>query len=114
MKAEHYYVRIPVALIRRRDISKTAVLLYAVLADRADRFGIVLGVYIEELAADLGGVDEKTVRRCERQLCDAGFIRITPTGRASIIELSGAEPFPASDFSAIRAYRAARRKEGSA
>ena len=92
-----YWIRLPLFVLRDTRLTKTAVLVLAALIDQADERGAVKNCTITRLAK-VCGVSEKTVRRSEAALCDAGYIRITErTGRASLIWVA----LTAGDYSAI-------------
>ena len=101
-KSKQYFVRVPLTLLYDDRITKSALLLYAVLMDTADQYGMQI-VDIDTLAARCR-CSGKTVRRAEAQLCAAGYISVYRTGRASLIQLTDTELIRSS--SGIQAYRA--------
>ena len=87
MKKDDYFVRIPISILRNEDLTRSSILLYAVLLDAADRYGLQF-ISIDELARRCK-ISPATVRRSERQLVDAGLITVTRTGRESLIGIVG-------------------------
>lgn len=80
------FVRIPISVLLDERVSRSALVVYAVLIDAADKYGVLQGCTIASIA-QRAGISEKTVRRSEAQLVDAGYIAVTRTGRASIIQV---------------------------
>lgn len=109
MESKEYFVRVPVSILMDDRLTRSSVLLYAVMIDVADGNGIILDYTIERLA-DTTGLSPATVRRSERQLVDANLISITRTGRASMIMVNRAEKL-LRQVSGTEAYKAARWKE---
>ena len=80
------FVRIPISVLLDERVSRSALIVYAVLIDAADKYGVRQGCTIAE-SAQRAGIAEKTVRRSEAQLVAAGYISVHRTGRASCIEV---------------------------
>ena len=104
MESTEYYVRVPVSVLMDKRLSRSSVLLYAVLIDYADRWGVVSAT-IEQLAVRCK-LSERTVRRSEAQLVAAGMLEISRTGRASMLRLTN-EGIRIQSYSAIDQYRKA-------
>ena len=110
MKEEEYFVRVPISLLRDNTLSRSALIVYAILLDKAKDFGSFGGceLTIGEIAK-WSGLSEHTVRRSERQLVDAGYLEIERTGRASVLVIKK-YGIHIQSYSAINAYR--KVKEG--
>ena len=108
MKKDDYFVRVPVSVLMNSDLTRSSVLLYAILIDGADQNGLQY-VTVEQLA-DRCGISPATVRRSERQLVEAELITVQRTGRGSLIGVVGASSM-LRQVSGVAAYRAAKRKE---
>ena len=108
MESREYFVRVPVSVLMDSRLTRSSVLLYAILIDSADNNGMTEAT-IDELAAACQ-ISPATVRRSERQLVDAGLLEIYRTGRASLIRLTQADKMLRA-VSGVAAYKAARRKE---
>lgn len=80
------FVRIPISVLLDSRLSRSAILVYTVLIDAADKLGVLQGCTITDIA-QRAGISEKTVRRAESQLVGAGYIAVHRTGRASCIEV---------------------------
>lgn len=109
MQSNDYFVRLPVSVLLDPELSRSAILIYAVLLDLADQYGIVQRMTIEDLA-DRCHCSPKTVRRSERQLVDKHMIEIYRTGRASMISIVGMQQM-LRQVSGVRGYAQAKRKE---
>jgi hypothetical protein len=74
--------RIPrsIAAISDKKLSAGAKLLYAVLSTRASGYG-ACWPYKRTLQDDLGGVSLKTIYRWQRELIEAGLLRVKQKGR---------------------------------
>lgn len=108
MQRDQLFVRLPLSALYDDRLSKSAVLLLAVLIDTADQYGM-RQTYIDTLA-DECHASPATIRRAEAQLCDAGYITISRTGRASLLRVL-IDTVPIRQTSGIQAYK---RKEGTA
>lgn len=84
---EELYVKIPIAALLDERMTRSSIVLYAVLIDAANGSGILEGMTIAELCRRCGGCAEKTIRRAESVLVELGYIAIHRTGRASVIEV---------------------------
>ena len=104
MNATEYFVRVPVSVLMNKQLTRSSVLLYAILIDYADRFGVIVAT-IDQLAARTR-LSAATVRRSERQLVDAGLLNVERTGRASLLRLT-AEGVRIQTYSAVEQYRKA-------
>lgn len=87
MKKDDYFVRIPISILRNESLTRSSILVYAVLLDAADCYGMQF-IGIDELARRCR-ISPATVRRSERQLVEAGLITIARTGRESLIGIVG-------------------------
>lgn len=108
MEAKEYFVRVPVSVLMDARLTRSSVLLYAILIDGADQNGMQ-EVTIDELATACQ-ISPATVRRSERQLVSCELIEVYRTGRASVIRLTQADKMLRA-VSGVAAYKAARRKE---
>ena len=106
---QDYFVRLPISVLLDNRLTRSSVLLYAVLLDLADENGFLYAT-IDELA-DHCRTSPHTVRRSERQLCELGLISIDRTGRASLIGVNAARSM-LRQVSGLDTYRHAKRKEG--
>lgn len=104
MDAQQYFVRVPVAVLMNKQLTRSSVLLYAILVDYADQWGVIEAT-IDQLS-HRSGLSSATVRRSERQLVDAGLLAISRTGRASVLSLT-AEGIRIQSYSAVEQYRKA-------
>lgn len=86
MRKDEMFVRLPVKALLDDRLSRSSLVVYAIMIDAADTWGMLEGLTIAELARRCG-VSEKTVRRAEAQLMEAGYIEVHRTGRASSIEV---------------------------
>jgi hypothetical protein len=86
MERNEMFIRIPIAALLDNRLSRSALIVYAIMIDAADKWGMLEGMTIAEMAAR-SGLNEKTVRRSEAQLAAAGYIAIHRTGRASTVEV---------------------------
>lgn len=86
MCKDELFVRLPVSALLDTRLSRSALVVYAIMIDAADKWGILEGLTIAEISRR-SGVSSKTVRRAEAQLMDAGYIIVHRTGRASQIEV---------------------------
>ncbi len=109
MQSNDYFVRLPVSVLMDPELSRSAILIYAVLLDLADQYGIIMNETIDSLA-DRCHCSPRTVRRSERQLVDKGMISIDRTGRASLICVKGMQQM-LRQVSGVREYVRAKRKE---
>lgn len=109
MQSNDYFVRLPVSVLMDSELSRSAILLYAVLLDLADQYGIIQGMTLDDLA-NRCRCSPKTVRRSERQLVDKHMITIDRTGRASMICIVGMQQM-LRQVSGVRGYIHAKRKE---
>ena len=110
MKSEEYYIRIPIKMLQDNRLSRSAIAVYGVLLDEVkpplnmtDRLSIAA-------IAQRAGIHSATVRRAERQLVEAGYIRIDRTGRESMIWVLS-DDIRIKEYSAYGAYSKAKRKE---
>ena len=108
MKKEDYFVRVPVSILLDKRLTRSSVLLYAVLLDKANQYGMS-NCTIGELAVE-SGLSPHTVRRSERQLVDAGLLEIERTGRASLLILKG-HTLDIKEYSALDSHRREMIKE---
>ena len=108
MEAKEYFVRVPVSVLMDTRLTRSSVLLYAILIDGADQNGMQEAT-VDELAHACQ-ISPATVRRSERQLVETELIEIYRTGRASVIRLTQADKMLRA-VSGIAAYKAAKRKE---
>lgn len=86
MEQSQLFVRLPLQALKDQRLTRSALVLYAVMIDAANKWLVLEGITIRELASR-SGLSEKTVRRSERQLVDLGYIYIRRTGRASVIDV---------------------------
>ena len=77
------FVRLPLRAIMDERLHGSALIIYALLIDAADENGIA-AISLDELSSR-SNRNEKTVRRAERVLMDAGYITVYRTGRESLI-----------------------------
>lgn len=108
MQAKYGFIQFPVKLLYDNRISDKARVLAAILIDIADAMGCAQ-VTIDQLRRMMNCNGEKTVRRAEAELCNAGYIEVRRTGRASMIWLCD-ELRTGRDWSAIRWYENELRK----
>ena len=80
------WVRLPLSLLKREDISRSAVVLMAVLIDKADGASQVIAS-ADELAIACG-CSERTIRRAGAELIAAGLIATQRTGRELLYDVS--------------------------
>lgn len=86
MLKDEVFVRLPVQALLDTRLSRSALVVYAIMIDAADKWQMLEGLTIAEISRR-SGVSEKTVRRAEAQLMAAGYITVHRTGRASSIEV---------------------------
>lgn len=86
MLKDEVFVRLPVQALLDTRLSRSALVVYAIMIDAADKYCMLEGLTIAEISRR-SGVSEKTVRRSEAQLMAAGYIVVHRTGRASVIEV---------------------------
>jgi hypothetical protein len=108
MNKEQYYVQIPVQAFCDARLTRAAICVYGVLIAAADKLCKVEGLTVDEIATRCC-IGEKTVRRAEAQLCAAGYIKIEPTGRGSVIWVS--HDLRPQAFDVFAAYKAAAEAE---
>lgn len=108
MEMDELFVRVPIKILLDDRVSRSALIVYAVLLDAAGKWSIVTDLTVAEIS-ERAGISEKSVRRAEAQLVDAGYLAIHRTGRASMIEvLHNLRPLRCSS---VEFYKS---KEGSA
>ena len=103
-----YFLRIPLDLLLSREISGSAVLVYAALCDLADSIGIA-EIEQEQLAQAVG-MSRRQVQALIQQLVSAKLITVERTGRASCYMIWDKQATTGKDWSAIRAEIKRRRK----
>ncbi len=86
MERNEMFIRIPIAALLDPRLSRSALIVYAIMIDAADKWGVLEGLTVAAMA-ERCGLSEKTVRRSEAQLAAAGYIAVRRTGRASTIEV---------------------------
>lgn len=86
MLKDEVFVRLPVRALLDTRLSRSALVVYAIMIDAADKCGMLEGMTIAEIGRRCG-ISDKTVRRAEAQLMAAGYIIVHRTGRASCIEV---------------------------
>lgn len=101
------FVRLPVSALLDERLTRSALIVYAVLIDAADANGMT-EISIAAIA-ERSGVSPRTVRRSERALMDAEYIRVYRTGRESVIAVQ--HKLRPMRTAAVRTYK---RKEGKA
>lgn len=117
MDYNEYYVRIPLQAFTDSRLTRAAVCVYAVLISAADQYGMCDGLTVDDIAAR-SCLNERTVRRAERQLCEAGYIKVEPTGRSSVIWVRhdlrplDYDVFAAAEAAAFREQLEAAAKKG--
>ncbi len=112
MDKQEYFVRIPVSVLMDKRLSRSAILLYAVLIDIADQYGIVYDITIDRLSSRTG-LSDATIRRAERQLCEAELLTVSRTGRGSLLAIQK-NGIKIQNFSAIDLYKKAASGGGKA
>ena len=105
------WIRLPLDALRASGgITKSAVVVLALLCDQAAQQGSVEGISatVDELAADSGS-SSRTVTRAVAELLRLGLISRRRTGRGSVYELcsSTVELFPDGTFDGSRRRRSA-------
>ena len=105
------WIRLPLDALRASGgITKSAVVVLALLCDQAAQQGSVEGISatVDELAADSGS-SSRTVTRAVAELLRLGLISRRRTGRGSVYELcsSTVELFPDGTFDGGRRRRSA-------
>lgn len=105
------WIRLPLDALRASGgITKSAVLVLALLCDQAAKHGSVEGISatVDKLAADSGS-SRRTVTRAVAELLRLGLISRRRTGRGSVYELSSStvELFPEGTFDGSRRRRSA-------
>lgn len=105
------WIRLPLDALRASGgITKSAVVVLALLCDQAAQQGSVEGISatVDELAADSGS-SSRTVTRAVAELLRLGLITRRRTGRGSVYELcsSTVELFPDGTFDGSRRRRSA-------
>lgn len=106
MQKEEYFVRIPVSMLLDTKLTRSSIALFAILLDAADKNGII-ELTLDQMSSRTT-LSEKTVRRSERQLMDAGYINVTRTGRASLISLTRKGlAIKVHEYSAVMLYKGA-------
>lgn len=108
MEKHELFVRLPVSALLDSRLSRSALILYAILIDAADSCGICQGITIGAMAARTG-LSEKTIRRAEAQLMRCSYIMIHRTGRASLIEvLHNLRPMLRSSIESFDSWKEAK------
>ena len=80
------WVRLPLDLLKREDLSKSAVTVIAILIDR-DRGSHQIEISQRELAAEAGATD-RTIRNAIKELQAAELLTVKHTGRASVYDIA--------------------------
>ena len=106
---EKGFLKFPIKLLYDNSISDRAKILCTVLIDKADSHGCAI-LTLEEMRQLIYCESERTVRRAEEELCNAGYIQIIKTGRASMIWLSS-DIVTGSPWSALEWYEAEQRRK---
>lgn len=102
-KGTNFYIKLPVCMLYDDRISKSAMIVYAAIVDKANPTDEAAQLTLEELAK-LTGLSTRTVRRAEAQLDEAGYIYVQRTGRASIIALRSATEMIVQRYSTLDLY----------
>ena len=111
MEKSEYFVRIPIEMLLDKKLSRSALLIFAVLLDYAEPTTGTCELQISELSFR-AKISPATVRRAEAQLVEQGWIEIQRTGRASFFALTEkGRNIKLHGYSACEAYMAKQRKE---
>ena len=104
MDAQEYFVRIPVSVLMNNKLTRSSILLYAILVDYANQWGIIEAT-IEQLSKR-SGLSPATIRRAEKQLVETNLLDVSRTGRASVLRLTE-EGIRIQNYSAVEQYKKA-------
>lgn len=86
MDKQELFLRIPVEAIMDKRLSRSALIVYAVMIDAAGKWLIMHDTSIDQIAIR-SHMSSRTVRRAMSQLVDAGYIAVHRTGRCSVIDV---------------------------